>query len=131
MSIPKFAAENANKMLERLDKIAETIQNNYQAWGMPFNAAKAIVNAVDATADDIEKVAFGSDSFQARQAELITSKTAKVIQQDPDEKYMKTFANPMAPIQTEGDEKYMKAYSDDQSSAVQSGKSTTGKPLAP
>lgn len=131
MSMPKFAAEDANKMLERLDKIASDVQNNFKAWGMPFEAAKAIVNAVDATADEIEKLAYGEESFQTRQAELVMPKTAKVVQQDSDEKYMKTFANPMAPVQTEGDEKYMRAYSDDQSSAVQSGKSTTGKPLAP
>jgi len=37
----------------------------------------------------------------------------------------------MKPIQTNADEPYMSAYGDDQSSAVNHGKSTIGRPLAP
>ena len=123
MSMPKFAAEAANNVLTRLDKIAGTIQANFEAWGMPFETAKEIVNDIDKTADEIETATFGKESFTKRQAE--------VIQKESDEPYMATFANPMAPIQVESDEPYMKAYKDDQSSAVHHGKSTTGRPLAP
>jgi hypothetical protein len=44
---------------------------------------------------------------------------------------MDTFRNPMQPRQTDSDEPYMSAYKDDQSSAVNHGQSTSGKPLAP
>lgn len=123
MSMPKFAAEAANTVLTRLDKIAGVIQSNYEAWGIPFEAAKALVNDLDKTADEIELSSFGKESFVRRQAEI--------IKQEADEKYMATFKNPMAPVQVESDEPYMKAYSDDQSSAVIHGTSTTGHPLAP
>lgn len=121
MTMPKFAAEVANGALTRLDKIAASIQSNYEAWGMPFDTAKAIVNDLDRTADDIEVSAFGKESFIRRQAE--------VIQKEGDEGYMATFENPMAPVQVEADEPYMRQYADDQSSAVIHGKSTTGRPL--
>lgn len=123
MSMPKLAADAANAVLTRLDKIAGTIQANYEAWGMPFDVAKTIANELDKTADEIEISAFGKESFERRRAE--------VIQQDADEKYMGGFKNPMAPVQVESDEPYMKAYADDQSSAVIHGTSTSGRPLAP
>lgn len=122
--MPKFAAQDAEALLARIDKMASGIQANYESWGMPFDVAKAIVNDLDKTADAIELAAFGKESFTRRQAE--------VIQREADEPYMQTFANPMAPIQTEADEPYMKAYGNpDQSSVVQHGKSTSGRPLAP
>ena len=88
---------------------------------MPFETAKAIVNDLDKTADEIESSTFGKESFTKRQAE--------VIQKESDEPYMGTFKNPMAPVQIESDEPYMAAYKDDQSSAVRHGQSTTGRPL--
>jgi hypothetical protein len=124
MTMPKFAADAAEHILGRMDRLAKHIQSNHQAWGMPFEAAKALVNEIDKTADEIELASFGKESFERRRAE--------VIQREADEPYMKTFENPMAPIQTESDEPYMKAYGPpDQSSAVNHGKSTTGRPLAP
>jgi hypothetical protein len=123
MSMPRIAADAANTVLTRLDKMASTIQANYEAWGMPFETAKAVVNDLDKTADEIEEAAFGKESFMRRQAE--------VVKQEADEKYMATFKNPMQPRQTESDEPYMKAYADDQSSAVIHGVSTTGRPLTP
>lgn len=119
----KIAASVANNILTRLDKIASAIQSNYEAWGMPFDTAKDIVNDLDKTADEVEVAAFGKESFTRRQAE--------VIQRDTDEKYMDTYKNPMAPVQVEADEPYMKQYADDQSSAVIHGQSTTGKALTP
>lgn len=123
MTMPKFAAKDADAILTRLDKMAAHIEANHESWGMPFETAKAIVNDIDTVADAIESSTFGKESFQKRQAE--------VIQKESDEPYMATFSNPMKPHQTESDEPYMRAYSDDQSSAVHHGKSTTGRPLAP
>jgi hypothetical protein len=134
MTMPKFAKEEADQILNRLDRMAHTIQTNYKTWGMPFAAAKSIVNDLDKTADEIEKTAFGDDSFQRRIVEVAktaASKSAEVIQREPDEPYMDTFKNPQAPVQIEADEPYMKEYAVDQSSEVNHGKSTTGRPLAP
>ena len=119
----KIAKQDAERLLTRLDKVASDIQENHEKWGMPFDTAKSIVNALDATADDIEIMAFGKESFEKRRAEI--------LQKEPDEGYMATFKNPMAPIQTEADEPYMAAYKDDQSSAVHHGVSESGRKLAP
>lgn len=121
--------KQANELLSRLDAVAKHIQANYAKWGMPKEAAKPLVNHLDKIADELEVLAFGQDSFNRRQVEML--KAAKVIQQDSDEPYMKTFNSPMAPHQTDADEPYMQAYADDQSQAVQVGKSETGRPLAP
>jgi hypothetical protein len=101
MSMAKFSAKQADQILGRLDRIAATIQDKHEAWGMPFDMAKEVVNTLDRTADE----------------------------SDPDEAYMSNFGNPMEPIQTDADESYMSAYKDDQSSSVRGGKSTTGRPL--
>lgn len=121
MTMPKFAAKDADSILSRLDKIAAHIEANHEAWGMPFETAKAIVNDLDTVADTVEVASFGVQSFEKRQAE--------VLQKESDEPYMSAYANPMAPVQTESDEPYMSAFSDDQSSAVRKGKSSTGRPL--
>lgn len=138
MTMPKFAKEDAERILGRLDRLAHTIQTNHQSWGIPFDAAKNLVNEIDRTADEVETAAFGAESLLKRQIEVVTAsapkpaaKTAEVIQRDGDEKYMDTFKNPQAPVQIEADEPYMKAYADDQSSAVIHGESTTGRDLAP
>ena len=125
----KFAQEDADRILTRLDKMAAFIQSNHSKWGMSFETAKGLVNDLDRTADEIEKAANGSESFERRQVEVL--KEAKVIQQDSDEKYMGTFNAPMAPKQTDSDEGYMSQFKDDQSVAVVDGKSTSGRPLAP
>lgn len=128
----KLSAEQskaASEILGRLDKVAGDIQSNFEAWGMPFEAAKSLVNHLDHVADDFEKTVFGSESLQKRQVEVL--KTAQVIQRDPDEGYMDTFQSEHGVVQAEADEPYMTAYRDDQSSAVRHGQSTTGRPLAP
>ena len=117
----------ASQYLGRLDKIAADIQDNYASWGMSFNAAKSVVQGLDKVADEFEANVFGADSLAKRQGLVV----AKVVQRDSDESYMDTFNNPMKPVQTDADEPYMSAYNDDQSSAVELGKSTTGRPLAP
>lgn len=126
----KLSAEQSKKaseVLGRLDKVAESIQENHAAWGMSFDDAKTLVNHLDKVADDFEASVFGVDSLSKRQAEVL--KTAAVLQHDSDESYMSTFGAPMKPHQTDGDEPYMSAYADDQSAAVQNGKATNGRPL--
>ena len=113
----------ANNALGRLDKLAGYIQKNHEKLGMSFDDAKALVNDLDKTADEIETMAFGETSLKRRQAE--------VIQRDPDEPYMDTFNAPMAPKQTDADEPYMDAYQDDESKAVDDGKDEDGRPLNP
>jgi hypothetical protein len=122
-------AKAASELLGRVDKIAQEIQANAKSWGMSIEEARPLVNGLDKLADELETRFFGAKSLQNRQIE--TLKQAKVIQQDSDEPYMKTFNSPMAPHQTDADEPYMSAYADDQSQAVQVGKSETGRALAP
>lgn len=129
MTAIKFAKEDANRILSRLDKMAGAIQANYEQWGMPFEVAKGLVQGLDRTADEIESATFGPQSLANRQISVL--KEAKVIQQDSDEGYMATFNAPMAPHQADSDEPYMGQFKDDQSQAVATGKSTTGRPLAP
>jgi tetratricopeptide (TPR) repeat protein len=130
MTMPKFAGKNADQLLARLDRMASTIQDNHETWGMPFPVAKGLVNDIDKMADEIEEASFGVDSLLTRQTEII-AKTAEVIQRDTDEPYMDSFKNPHEPVQTEADEPYMSAYSNDDSSDVRHGKTDTGRPLAP
>jgi hypothetical protein len=125
----KFAKEQANDILSRLDKIAGFVQENHKKWGLDFETAKAIVNDLDRTADEIEGATYGEESLARRQIEVL--KAAKVIQQDSDEKYMGTFNAPTAPHQTDSDEPYMGQFKDDQTQGVQTGKAENGRPLAP
>ena len=113
----------ADRLLGRLDRIASEVQEKHESWGMSFEAAKSMVNEIDKIADELELATYGQDSMITRQAQ--------VLQRESDEPYMETFQNPMQPRQVEADEPYMQAYRDDQSSAVHSGKSETGRPLAP
>jgi hypothetical protein len=131
MPMPKFAAQDADNILTRLDKVAGAIQANYDKWGMDFETARAIVQDLDKTADEIELATFGKESFTRRQAE--------VIRREPDEPYMDTFKVNPSPVQIEADEPYMKLYNlgdpvrgrPDQSSDMLHGISTTGRPLTP
>lgn len=126
----KFAQEEASKILARLDRVAQVIQDNHEKWGMNFEAAKAVVNEIDKVADRVELNAYGADHMLKRQVHVL--RQAKVLQEDADEGYMDTFNAPTAPIQTDADEsEYMSLFKDDQTEAVATGKSTTGRPLAP
>ena len=126
----KFAQEEDSKVLSRLDRIAQVVQDNHEKWGMNFEAARAVVNEIDKVADEVEKLAYGEEHMFKRQVHVL--REAKVLQKDTDEGYMNTFDAPMAPIQTDADEnEYMSLFKDDQSQAVETGKSTSGRPLAP
>ena len=126
----KFAKEEASQILGRLDHMASQIQENHEKWKIPFVVAKALVNSIDKVADEIELASMGPESLLKRQIHTL-AKDGKVVKKDADEGYMDTFTNPMKPIQTDADESYMSLFKDDQSSAVETGKSTTGRPLAP
>lgn len=128
MSETKLTKKEASEILFRLDEMAKQIQSKFASMGLDKATAKTLVNDLDKVADLVEVGAYGADSFITRRIEVL--KQAKVLQQDSDESYMGTFANPMSPKQTESDEKYMSAFKDDQSSAVISGKAENGKPLA-
>jgi len=136
-TMPKDTVElkqaQADHFLARLDRMASTVQEKHEQWGMPLATAKEFVNGLDKLADEFEKAAYGEQSLTIRQASIIlgTEKTAEVIQRDSDEKYMDTFANPQKPIQTEADEPYMAAYKSDDSSGVQNGSASNGRKLAP
>lgn len=129
MSETKLTKKEASEVLYRLDKMAGQIQKKFASLGLDKVTAKSLVNDLDKIADLVETGAFGKDSFENRRIELL--KQANVIQKESDEPYMSTFENPMQPRQVEADESYMSAFKDDQSSAVSSGKSETGRPLAP
>ena len=136
--IPKFSQDEANPILARLDRIASTIQTSHKTWGMPFDTAKALVNAIDQTADAIEVAAYGQESLAVRQEEIVkqasamSPRTAQVLQHESDESYMNTFTTNPDTIQIEADESYMRAYgTPDQSSAIIHGVSTSGRPLTP
>jgi hypothetical protein len=141
--MPKFAKQEANAIVFRLDKMAHAIQANHKAWGMPFDTAKALVNALDQTADEVEVATFGAESLAQRQVEVAKQiqarqnggaqqRTAEVMHREPDEPYMKSFDTNPNTVQIEADEPYMKMYGQgDQSSAVLHGVSTSGRPLTP
>lgn len=118
-------SKRASEILGQLDNLVLEIQKRHASWGMSRSEVEPIVNHLDSVLDDFEKVAFGEESFKARQQEVV----AKVIQRDPDEPYMDTFNDPQN--QTDADEPYMSAYSDDDSSAVVDGEESNGEPLAP
>jgi hypothetical protein len=126
----KLSAEQSKKaseILGRFDRLATDIQQNHESWGMNFDDAKVAVNKLDAAADAFEKAIFGEASLYHRQREVLGA----VLQRDPDEPYVDAYQNIHQPHQTDGDEPYMGAYGDDQSSAVETGKQQTGKPLVP
>ncbi len=129
MSDTKFTKKAASEVLFRLDRMAASIQANYEGMGLDQVSAKNLVNDLDRVADLIEVEALGPDSMTIRQTELL--KQAKVLQKESDEPYMSTFDSPMGVHQKDADEGYMSAFDDDQSEAVIQGKSETGRPLAP
>jgi hypothetical protein len=94
--------KNASAILSKLDSTAETIERLASDGKLNPKTAKELVLNIDTLADKVQIAAYGSDGLNAYKA-----KVAKVIQQDPDEKYMKTFENPNKVIDSESDEPYM------------------------
>lgn len=89
----------ASQMLTQLEATANDVESLVKAGKIDPRAASKIVRNLDSFSDKLEIAAYGEASFNARKA--------KVLQQDPDEAYMKTFENPNKVIEGEGDEPYM------------------------
>ena len=94
--------KNASEILSKLDASAETIEHLASDGKLDPKLASEFVRRIDTLADKVQIAAYGEESFKAYQ-----SKFAKVIQSDPDEKYMKTYDNPNKVIDSESDEPYM------------------------
>lgn len=92
----------AGSILSRLEQTANELQSHL-ASGQLSDESKAdlkkIISGLDQVSDRVEISAFGEESFKQRQA--------KVLEKDPDEKYMDTFDNPQKVIESEPDEPYM------------------------
>jgi hypothetical protein len=89
----------ANKILNHLDSAANHIEKLAKTGKIDPKVASEITRDIDTFSDRIEKVAFGEGSFNARRA--------KVIQRDPDEKFMDTYDAPSKVIQSDADEGFM------------------------
>lgn len=89
----------ASELLGALERTANDLDALASEGRVNPETIKEVVSNIDAFSDKLEIAAFGKESFENRKA--------KVIRQDPDEPYMKTFENPQAPIITESDEPYM------------------------
>lgn len=96
MNIPK---ETANKILSNLDRSAERIEKLASGGHIDPRLASSLVQQLDAFSDRFEVASFGVKNLQARQA--------KVLKQDADESYMKSFENPNKVIEADSDEEYM------------------------
>jgi hypothetical protein len=93
----------ANHVLKTLESTATELEGLLEKRGnLSREAAAALskaVNNIDAFSDKFEAWAYGEESFKKRQA--------KVLEQDSDEPYMKTFENPQKVIDGDPDESYM------------------------
>jgi hypothetical protein len=89
----------ASELLATLEHTANDLDALASKGQVNPETIKEVVSNIDSFSDKLEIAAFGKESFEKRKA--------KVIRQDSDEPYMKTFDNPQKPIQTESDEPYM------------------------
>ena len=88
-----------DQILSRLDRTASTIEDLKKGKKIDIKAANELIKNIDSFADKLELAAYGEKNLQLRQA--------KVLQQDSDEPYMKTYDNPNKVIQSDADEPYM------------------------
>lgn len=134
MSKTLFATSSeATHVLAGIDLLADVIEKDHVALGLEPKQAEELALHLDKTADLLEVACYGADNLAKRKIKLAkdaADKVAKVIQKDSDEPYMDTFNAPQKPHQSDADEPYMAHYRDDQTEAVEKGKSTTGQPLA-
>lgn len=89
----------ANELLGALDRTANDLTALAKSGKVNPETVKEVIGNIDSFSDKLEITAFGRQAFENRRA--------KVIKQDADEPYMKTFENPQEPIITESDEPYM------------------------
>lgn len=89
----------ASQVLSNLDGTANKIEALAKRGLISKKAAEDIVQKIDGFADKFQTMAFGEDNLRNHQA--------KVLKQDSDEPYMKTFDNVNEPLKTDSDEPYM------------------------
>ena len=73
---------------QRLDKIAEEVENNFSAYGLSEREAAAFVHQIDSLSDRMME----SHGINPRYLENV--RDALVIEHDADEPHMKTFHSP-------------------------------------
>lgn len=86
-------------ILSKLDATSNAIENLAKEGKIERKAADQLIKNLDSFADKFEVAAFGKKNLESRMA--------KVIQQDSDEPYMKTFENVNEVLQSDSDEPYM------------------------
>jgi hypothetical protein len=84
-------------LTQRLDKIANHVESNFQSFGMSKKAAYDFCMYIDQTSDLLEDGA----------------RESTTLERDDDEGYMDSFDTPNGPIETEPDEPYMDNFEDD------------------
>lgn len=100
--MPQLDKKIASKVLASLDATGDELTRLAAAGHLDPKVASELIHHIDTSADRIQVAAYGADGLEAYKA-----KVAKVIKQDSDEPFMKTFENPQAPIKTDADEPYM------------------------
>ncbi len=92
----------AAKVLDTLDSTGNEIEKLASSGFLDPRVSAELLHNIDVSADRLQLAAFGPGAFEAYKAKL-----AKVIKQDSDEPYMKTFDNVNDPLKTDADEPYM------------------------
>lgn len=92
----------ASEVLTTLENVANQVEQLQKDKVIEPKVASELVREIDAFSDKFHVATFGEKSLLAYRAKM-----AKVIEQESDEPYMKTFENPQKPIQVEKDEPYM------------------------
>jgi hypothetical protein len=125
----------ANQVLSHLDSSAKKLEGLVKDGKLDAKVASEMILKIDTFADKFQVAAFGEENLRKFQA--------KVLKQDSDEPYMKTFDNPNKPLQVEADEPYMKkvdktfsggpidTYDNDNSSGVSERKEPQVRDLSP
>ena len=94
----------ANRVLTTLDNTADKLESLAKSGKIDPRLASGIIRDIETFADKFEISVFGKQNLMKRASQ---ARQAKVLQQDSDEAYMKTFENPIKPITTDADEPYM------------------------
>jgi len=92
----------AAQVLDTLDATGNEIAALAASGFLSPEVTGELLHNIDSSADRLQLAAFGPEAFAAYKAKI-----AKVIKQDSDEPYMKTFDNVNAPEKVEADEPYM------------------------
>lgn len=100
--MPQINKKIAAQVLDTLDSTGNEVERLMKAGFLDPKVAGELIHHIDSSADRIQTAAFGPNGLEAYKAKI-----AKVIKQDSDEPYMKTFENVNAPEKVEADEPYM------------------------